>query len=265
MSNDSTSKTLLVALGVCLVCSVLVATAAVTLKPMQEANRERDKLRNILLAGNLYEKGMDTKRLYAERIRSRLVELESGRILPESEHTNALNPETFDIQAVSKDPDLSNTISRDADPADIDRLPRYMPVFEVTDGDSVTQLILPVYGKGLWSTLYGFVALDRDLRTIRGFTFYEHGETPGLGGEVDNPNWKRLWIGKQAFDADGALRIRVVKGSVAPDDPDARYKVDGLSGSTLTTRGVDNLVRFWLGEGYRPFLDRLAASPDVSP
>ena len=127
------------------------------------------------------------------------------------------------------------------------------------DGEQLQQLILPVHGKGLWSTMYGFVSLASDLTTVRGFSFYEHGETPGLGGEIDNPNWKQQWQGKRIYGENGELRIEVVKGTVDKNDPNAVFKADGLAGSTLTARGVDNLLKYWLGEdGYQPFLERLA-------
>ena len=133
-----------------------------------------------------------------------------------------------------------------------------MIIYKVKENGQMTKIILPVYGSGLWDMMYGFIALDRDLATIKGFTFYEHGETPGLGGEVDNPRWKKLWVGKQAYDIEGKVKISVIKGRVNPSSSSARYQVDGLSGSTLTTRSVHNLVRFWLGEhGYGPFIQRL--------
>jgi Na+-transporting NADH:ubiquinone oxidoreductase subunit C len=100
------------------------------------------------------------------------------------------------------------------------------------------------------------VALDAsDLNTIKAFAFYEHGETPGLGGEVDNANWKRVWVGKQAFgDEFGKPEIDVVKGTADRDSP---HEIDGLSGATLTANGVENLVRFWLGQdGYAKFLEK---------
>jgi len=120
------------------------------------------------------------------------------------------------------------------------------------------KIILPVYGKGVWSTMYGFIALNNDLTTVEGFSFYEHGETPGLGGEVDNPAWRRSWVGKKAFDDRGKVAIEVLKGAVDPLSPEAVHQIDGLSGASLTTRGVDKLVRYWLGEhGYGPYLGKL--------
>ena len=119
-------------------------------------------------------------------------------------------------------------------------------------------MILPIYGQGLWSTLYGFIAFDKDLKTVAGLTFYEHGETPGLGGEIDNPRWKAGWKGEQAFDDDWKVRIEVLKGSVDRTRPESRYQIDGLSGATLTARGVGRLARYWLGDdGYGPFLEKL--------
>jgi Na+-transporting NADH:ubiquinone oxidoreductase subunit C len=124
--------------------------------------------------------------------------------------------------------------------------------------DGIERIILPVHGKGLWSTLYGFMALDADGNTIRRLAFYEHGETPGLGGEVDNPRWIALWDGKKVYDEDFDPEIQVIKGQVTPNTANADYKVDGLSGATITARGVSNLVRYWMGDhGYKSYLKRL--------
>ena len=126
------------------------------------------------------------------------------------------------------------------------------------DGE-LDKIILPVRGAGLWSTLYGFLALENDLNTVAGLGFYEHGETPGLGGEVDNPKWKALWPGKEVYD-DGQVAIELIKGSVDASTRNAENKVDGLSGATLTSRGVSNLVQFWMGDnGYKLFLKNLRA------
>jgi Na+-transporting NADH:ubiquinone oxidoreductase subunit C len=126
-----------------------------------------------------------------------------------------------------------------------------MVVYLVKEDNKVDKIVLPVYGKGLWSTMYGFMALDKDLKTVKGFTFYDHAETPGLGGEIDNPRWKNSWKEKQAFDEEGNVKIEVIKGQVDTSRPDAKYQIDGISGATLTARGVDHLVQFWLGDnGY---------------
>jgi len=118
-------------------------------------------------------------------------------------------------------------------------------------------VILPIKGYGLWSTLYGFIALESDLKTVAGIGFYEHTETPGLGGEVDNPKWKASWVGKRAYNSDG-LALEVIKGKVDLARDGADSQIDGLAGATLTTKGVDNLVKYWLGQqGFKPFIDNL--------
>lgn len=122
-------------------------------------------------------------------------------------------------------------------------------------------IILPVHGYGLWSTLYGFLALEGDLNTVVGLGFYSHAETPGLGGEVDNPQWKALWPGKKIYEEGSwSPEIRLIKGNVDPTSSSAPYQIDGLSGATLTSNGVTHLVQFWMGEnGYAPFLKNLKA------
>ena len=121
--------------------------------------------------------------------------------------------------------------------------------------DNILQVVLPVYGKGLWGTLYGYLALKSDLETIQGLTFYQHKETPGLGGEVDNPRWKAMWDGRKLYDPSGKPKAMVFKG---PAPKDNLYAVDGLSGATITSRGVTNLIRYWASDdGYGTFLKTL--------
>ncbi|MBU1101620.1 MAG: Na(+)-translocating NADH-quinone reductase subunit C [Bacteroidetes bacterium] len=258
MSADSTKKTLMVALGVCLVCSVLVSSATVALSDRQEENKKLDKLTNILAAGDLLKGSTDVQKTYEENIQAKLIDVKTGEILNEKQYTKDLNPETFDTKKMTSDPKFTELIPSEIDIAGIKKLPKHMVIYEVMKDKVVDKFIFPIYGKGLWSTLWGFVALDTDLRTIKGFTFYEHGETPGLGGEVDNPKWKAQWKGKKAFDENGDIAISVIKGTVDQSNPKAEYQIDGLSGSTLTSRGVSNLVRFWLGEnGYGPFMAKV--------
>ncbi|MFP5414831.1 MAG: NADH:ubiquinone reductase (Na(+)-transporting) subunit C, partial [Gammaproteobacteria bacterium] len=147
------------------------------------------------------------------------------------------------------------------DIAKIQRRVKYAQVYVVAGPDGgIDKVILPVKGYGLWSTLHGFIALERDLNTVAGIGFYEHAETPGLGGEVDNPVWKASWHGKQLYDADGKVALKVIKGRADNSKPEAAYQIDGLSGATLTSRGVQNLIHYWLGDqGFAPFLANLRA------
>lgn len=255
MSNDSTKKMLVVALGVCLVCSVLVSTAAVSLSARQEKNKELDKIKNILVAGELMQKDVNVQKVFADNIESAMINLETGEFIPESKYNDKVNPETFNIKNMADDATYGKKIPADADLARINKMPKVMGIYMVKNGGVVDRYILPIYGKGLWSTMYGFLAIGNDLETIKGITFYEHGETPGLGGEIENPLWQAIWKGKLAYKDNGQVGITVIKGNVDPSSPNAKYQVDGLSGATLTTRGVDAMVKFWLGDtGYGPFI-----------
>ncbi len=257
-SNDTTKKMITVALGVCLVCSVLVSTAAVSLSKKQKFNKELDKVRNILVAGDLMQPEANIQEIFRERIEPMVVDMTTGKVLPEDEYPAELDPRAFDVQEAAESAQLGMTIPADQDVADINRMPKYMTVYRVMSGDSVSQYILPLFGRGLWSTMYGFLALGPTFNTVKGITFYAHGETPGLGGEIDNPEWQSIWEGKKVFDDQGNVAITVVKGNVDPTDPRSQYKVDGLSGSTLTTRGLDSMVEFWLGKhGYGPFFETM--------
>ncbi len=266
MSNHDSLKNIIgVALGVCLVCSILVAAATVALKSRQEANQRLEKLKNILLAGDLMKKGekIDVEAVFAEKIQPALIELKTGEPLPAEKMTGRLSPEKFDVKVISKDPDASRLIPAQDDKAGIKRAPMDMLVYFVKEGDGFSKIILPVHGSGLWSFIYGFLALDRDLKTIRGFTVYEHGETPGLGGEVENPSWQNSWKGKTAFDDEGRFQLKILKGKASPG---STTEIDGLSGASLTTRGVDNFMQFWLGpQGYGPFLAKLRTKQGIQP
>ena len=249
--NETLSRVLTVALGLCIVCSVVVSTAAVALKPQQAANKARDLKRNILMAGGLYNPELSVEEQFAS-IQTRVVDLDTGMFLDD------VDPSTFDQRKSAKDPASSKALSGDEDPAKILRRENRATVYLVNDdaGD-LDRIILPIHGYGLWSTLYGFVALESDANTIVGLGFYEHGETPGLGGEVDNPNWKAKWPGKLAYK-DGEVAISVLKGAVNPASGNASWQVDGLSGATLTTKGVHNLVQYWLGDdGFAPLLGNI--------
>ncbi len=258
MEINSTKNVIKVAIGVCIVCAVLVSTAAVALKPLQKKNKKLEKLKNILYVADLLEKGKNIEEIFKEKIQPAIIELETGKKLSKENYTKILNPDNFNIKKLPHNPNLSIKIPKGMDIAGIKRKSRYMIVYFVKQEGKIKKIILPVYGLGLWSTMYGLLALDDDLKTVSAFTFYEHGETPGLGGEVDNPRWKNLWKGKIVFDKNWKLKIEIIKGKVNATKKDSKYKIDGLSGATITTRGVNNLVRFWLGEsGYGTFLKKL--------
>lgn len=253
-NKDTISKTITVTVLLCVVCSVIVSAAAVLLRPIQIANKEVDRKSNILAAAGIVDSSKSVDELFAQ-ITTKLVDLETGK------YTDVLDANSYDAQKAAKDPALSVALDRATDIASIKRQAKYMPVYLVENNGTVEKIILPVHGYGLWSTLYGFLALEGDLNTVIGLGFYSHAETPGLGGEVDNPSWKALWPGKAVYAAGTSEpALGLIKGSVDPASADAKHQIDGLSGATLTSNGVTNLIHFWMGkEGYAPFLANLKA------
>ena len=245
------------AAAVCVVCSLFVSGAAVSLKSRQDLNKVIDRQKNVLSVADAEKfttdalKGMtpdEVDQAFNDGIRARIVNLKTGEYVDD---VNGQGPKDYDQQRALLDPSLSED-APEGNMAKVQRVPHHAVVYQVVENDQVTTLILPVEGKGLWSTLYGFIALDKDTTTIKGLTFYQHAETPGLGGEVDNPTWKAKWPGKKAFDEQWEPKVNVAK-SVSRDPV---YQVDGLSGATLTSRGVTYLLQFWLGDdAFGPYLD----------
>lgn len=252
LPNDDPRKIVAVALTLCLVCSIAVSSAAVLLRPLQERNAALEIKREILKVADLYRPDQPIDELFAQ-VEPRIVELATGEYAPD------IDPQTFNPEQIARDPGLSDTIVPELDIARIQRLAKYVRVYLIrNEAGQLEKIVLPVYGYGLWSTMYGLLALEADARTIAGLTFYSHGETAGLGSEITNPAWLQSWEGKLAVDEAGVPRIRVVKGTVDADSPEARYGVDGLAGATLTANGVTNLMQFWLGEqGFGPYLERI--------
>jgi Na+-transporting NADH:ubiquinone oxidoreductase subunit C len=256
---NSVRYTLLFATAVCLVCSLFVASAAVLLRDRQHANQLLYLQKNMLQATGLVKPGEEIAdrqivALFERNIRIRLVDLRTGEYI---EHPTG-DPSRYDQRRARADP----AQSRAAPPnlSQIKRIPNLATVALVVKEGRPVQVVLPIEGIGLYGTLYGFVALDRDLTTIRGLAFYENRETPGLGGEVDNPKWKALWPGRKAFDEAGKPRITLIKGGgVGPPEKDP-YRVDALSGATITSNGVTRMLHFWLGEnGFGRFLEKARA------
>ena len=251
MDKNSTLYTVIFAAAVCLICGVAVASSAVGLRDKQETNKVIDKKSKVLAAAGLLPDEAtagEITRLYEENVIPILVTLKTGAV------NEDINPVTFDLNQAMNDPEMS--VDAPDNPAKVQRLPIHSVLYEIQKDGKTETLVIPVQGKGLWSTLYGFLALSPDTETVKGLIFYQHGETPGLGGEVDNPRWRERWLGRKAFDEDGRPAIHVVKGAAGSVE-ETPYQVDGLSGATITSRGVTDLVQFWLGEeGYGPTLKR---------
>ena len=268
--KDSLGSILLVSVVLCLVCSAVVSTAAIALRPMQEKNELAAKQRNVLLAAGLVartapadggeDRGLpvagdltveEIAALYAKRIRTQWVNLGTGVPAP----APAADSDAADFEAAADDAKLSEPIP-----------PEYLvpgrrvnlaPVYQVVGDDGrVARIVLPISGKGLWSTLRAYVALDIDFDAaeattrfpIAGVTFYEQAETAGLGAEVENPDWQQEWQGKYAFDEQWSPVFRVAKSPSPAGTDAAGFEVDSLAGATITAKGVENMVNFWFSE-----------------
>jgi Na+-transporting NADH:ubiquinone oxidoreductase subunit C len=225
----------------------------VLLKPRRLANLERERSQHLL---EILENAPGISELLEDvdisHLESYVLDLATGLTVP------SMDPADYDQRAAARDPRSSVAVRPRRDIAKIGRRANYAVVHLVKQHGAVQLVILPVHGSGFVSTLYGYLALAGDANTILGLSFYEHAETPGLGAEVNDPAWRALWRGKKIRDADGQLRIQVIKGRVDAAAASAEYEVDGLSGATRTGDGVTNLLRFWLGaDGFGPYLENI--------
>ena len=218
---------------VTIVLGFFLALAADGLRDLQNLNVENDMKKNILLSLG-FKPGDETpwssddiQKLFQENIETLVLDA-SG-------------------QRTEKDPKEIDTEK------DVELLPIYLKKI----GDNVEGYAIPIAGKGLWSTLFGYFAIEPDGRTVKGITFYKHGETPGLGGEVDKAWFQQNFIGKRFVDEnDQLLGIHVIKGKVQSDDLEAYHKVDGISGATMTGKGLQNFLKDDLTK-YEPFFKQV--------
>jgi Na+-transporting NADH:ubiquinone oxidoreductase subunit C len=252
---DSTRYTVIFATIVCVVCALLVSVAAVSLQPRQAANARLYMEKNVLVAAGLGEPGQDVsegelRKIFDASIKARLVDFATGELVAQDK----IDARGYDQRKARNDP----ATSRSAPPnnAGIGRLPNYGIVYFVMKEQKVEQLVIAVEGLGMWGTIYGFVSLAPDGNTVRGLTYYDQKETPGLGGEISNPKWLALWRGRKGFDDQWNAKITVIKGVAGSPESDP-LRVDGLSGATVTSNAVTRLMQFWLSDnGYGKFLKR---------
>ncbi len=259
-AKNSNASTIVTALVLCLVCSVLVSAVAVGLKAKQQENARLDLNKNILVAAGKFNPATDSNSVIAERFKDfevRLVNLQTGQFATDEEaKTLGITDATsYDVAKAARTPDLSTPLTEDT--AGIGAKPKLGKVYlsKGANGE-IEQVVVPIHGAGLWGQIYGLLTLDKDLNTIKGVNFYQHKETPGLGSRITDEPWRALWVDKQLYNEDGSMKMAVTKAGTAKEG-----QVDGISGATLTIRGVNNLLQFWLGEnGYKPFLDNLKAN-----
>ena len=246
--NESVIKTIGVAFAVCLVCSLIVSASAVSLREQQKENKLNDRRVKILEVADIKIEPNQTIAEAFNKLEQKFIDFNTGKLMDEY---NNFNIDEYDQLISLKDSTLSSPVPKSEDIAIIKNRENVGKIFILRDDDdNIDKLILPIRGYGLWGTLYGYISLASDLNTINGIEFYEHKETPGLGAEVENEEWKNIWKGKILYNKDGGVELKVVKGASSN-----KYEVDGLSGATLTSNGVSNMIEYWLGpEAYGPAL-----------
>ena len=264
-NKDSLANVLTVSVLLCLVCSAVVSVAAVSLRERQDENEKLAKQHNRLIAAGLVDADASNEQIdaaYSARIREQWIDLTEGTpvLAPDPES------KAYDFEAAADDDDLSAEIPPGYGVPG--RRPLIAPVYQVLseDGARVERIVLPVSGKGLWSTLRAYLALDvnfaedspKDRFPIAGVTFYEQAETAGLGAEVENPIWQEDWQGRFAFDEEWSPQFDVAKVPAAEGTDTAAYQVDALAGATITSNGVENMINYWLSEdAFGAYLRRL--------
>ena len=227
MNTSSNGYVMGFAIGICVVISAALAVTANILKPTQDAAAEFDRRKNVMIAAGLVANDdlrprAELEELYKDRVEEVVVDTETGKV--------AEGRTVADVGAMK---------------SAVDKLRyRVVAIGKTADGKPESYVV-PISGKGLWSTIHGYLALERDLVHVRGVTFYKHGETPGLGGECENPVWCAQWKGKSILDEQHKLvGVIVKKGRVDATIPaDKLHKVDGLSGSTITSNGITRFVK----------------------
>ena len=252
--NESITKTIGVAFCVCLICSLVVSFSAVSLRDLQNENKLNDKRIKILQAADIYNPDEEIKDQFL-KLETKFVNFETGKLM---DTYMDFSLEEYDPILATRDSNLSTKVPTSEDIAVIKNRENIGKIFILRNDDySINKLILPIRGYGLWGTLYGYISIENDFNTIAGIEFYDHKETPGLGAEVDNPKWKNLWPGKEIYQ-NGEVSLSVIKGKVDNNDKGAQYEIDGLSGATITSRGVTNMITYWFGEsGYSKLFKEL--------
>lgn len=262
--KDSPVSALLTVLVTAIVCSSIVSASVVLLRPIQLNNQLLERSGNILqLTGLLPPGGRVEDEVLLGLFRSldaRVVDIDSASLDSE------FDPYTFDGRRAAADPELSTPIPPGQDLAGLGRRSRFKTVYLVWQDDTLTRIVLPIRGAGMWSMLHGYISLEADFNTIAGVVFYEQAETPGLGDQIAAPHWQRKWAGKKLYDARGEMLFHVAEGPVEEGSPAADYQVDALTGATVTANAVTALLQYWFGpNGYGPLLQAMREQPPRQP
>ena len=216
-----------------IILGIILSTVSGKLKATQEEQVENDSKKNILISLGYVEPfdnpwtSTDIKNIFERNIETYLLDT------------------------------LGNRKEKNTKSKDNDEEIRSLPLYLKKENGKIGGYAIPISGKGLWSTLYGYFAIEPDGSTVKGITFYKHKETPGLGGEVDKQWFQNNFIGKKFVNLDNKLvGIKVLKGKVDPNSKTAYCQVDGISGATITSKGLENFLLNDLKK-YDPFFQKI--------
>jgi Na+-transporting NADH:ubiquinone oxidoreductase subunit C len=264
MVKDSPIRALLTVLVTAVVCSFFVSASVVMLRPIQLNNKLLERSGNVLALTGLLPAGggVEDEALLDlfKGLDARVVNIDEAGLDSE------FDPYTFDGRKASTDPELSVAVPSGEDIASLGRRSRYKTIYLVWKDGEINRVVLPIRGAGMWSMLYGYIALESDLNTIAGVMFYEQNETPGLGDQIAKPHWQSKWVGKKLHENTDDVLFHVAEGPVAAGASGAEYQVDALTGATITANAVTALVHYWFGpNGYGPLLERMREHPPQQP
>lgn len=256
MKADSPAKAFIVVLLTALAASALVSASVVLLRPIQLENRMLDLSRNVVRVSGLVPADADLSEQelidHYQTLDLRVVDLDTGLLDAE------IDPYGFDPRKAAADRNMITDIPEGLDLAGLGQRARHALIYLVWDELILRRIVLPVYGVGMWSTIYGYVVLESDFNTIAATTFYEHAETPGIGDQITRSDWLAKWQGKKIYDEQGVLRFAVASGPLDQKSSAAIYQVDALTGATVTADAVTAMVHYWFGpNGYQPMLKNL--------
>lgn len=211
----------LYAAAITIVCGGALAIASQTLKPLQDANIELERKKNILATVMELKEGDDVVKLYASRVKESVIDFQ-GNVKAGMKASQVVIAEQYKLKPEE----------------------RLLPIYEFrnqTDTTKIENAVMPVYGYGLWNNIWGFVALQSDLNTVQGVKFEHAGETPGLGARITSDDIQVRYKGKKVFEGDKIMSVQMQKGEGMDYSADP-HKVDGMSGATLTGKGVNNML-----------------------
>jgi Na+-transporting NADH:ubiquinone oxidoreductase subunit C len=262
MDNQNPIKALLVVTVTALVCSILVTFTVVKLQPIQKSYQNIERNRALVqISGLTNDINLLSDREIVnifQKIEARIIDLRVGQF------DTKYNPDTFDTWTIDNNPELSIPIPTENDIAHLSRRSQLITVYLVKDKDTMDRILLPIYGQGMWSKIYGFIALETDLNTIADIIIYKQAETSGIGDKILNSDWQSSWRKRKIYDDKGRLQIGIKGGQSDQKSLVSVHQIDAITGATVTVDAVKNLVRYWFGvHGYEPFLDNFRAEVNL--